>query len=125
MLLVAEFQDYVYCCMHLSLTDEDRMASLPIIKEATSGFSKPLFIAGDWNATPDSPFIQAMQEDFTILTDLDKFTCPSDTPRVTIDYIALRQTPAVNLYHQESHVIFAPVESDHLPVMVGVVWKKK
>lgn len=125
MLLVVEFQDYVYCCMHLSLTDEDRMASLPIIKEATSGFSKPLFIAGDWNATPDSPFIQAMQEDFTILTDLDKFTCPSDTPRVTIDYIALRQTPAVNLYHQESHVISAPVESDHLPVMVGVVWKKK
>jgi len=125
MLLIAEFKDYVYCCMHLSLTEEDRMASLPIIREATSGFNKPLFIAGDWNATPESPFVQEMQKDFTILNDLHAFTCPSDTPRVTIDYIALRHTQAINLLHQESQVVQAPVESDHLPVFVGIVWKNK
>lgn len=32
-LLMAEFDDYVYCCTHLSLTEEDRMASLALIEK--------------------------------------------------------------------------------------------
>lgn len=34
-LLMAEFPDYTVCITHLSLTPEDRLASLPIIREAT------------------------------------------------------------------------------------------
>ena len=31
-LILAEFEDYIYCCTHLSLTEEDRMKSLKIVK---------------------------------------------------------------------------------------------
>ena len=31
-LILAEFEDYIYCCTHLSLTEEDRMKSLDILK---------------------------------------------------------------------------------------------
>lgn len=123
MLLVAEFKDYVYCCMHLSLTEEDRMASLPIIREATSGFDKPLFIAGDWNATPDSPFIQAIQKDFKLLSTPDFYTFPSDEPVETLDYIAIRKdTPQLSEFF--TYVPEASIESDHRPVVVQVKKEK-
>ena len=32
-LIMAEFDNYIYCCTHLSLTEEDRMASLELIKD--------------------------------------------------------------------------------------------
>ena len=67
-LLVVEFERYIYCCTHLSLTEEDRMLSLPIIKQVAASANKPFFIAGDMNAHPDSEFIQQLQKDFVILT---------------------------------------------------------
>ena len=36
MLKVAEFQEYFFACTHLSLTEEDRLASLDIIKQSVS-----------------------------------------------------------------------------------------
>ena len=32
-LIMAEFDNYIYCCTHLSLTEEDRMASLELIND--------------------------------------------------------------------------------------------
>ena len=52
-MLIAEFKHYVFINMHLSLTEQDRDASLPIIQQETKHFNKPAFIAGDWNTTPD------------------------------------------------------------------------
>ena len=48
-LLMAEFPDYTVCITHLSLTPEDRLASLPIIREATDTCRKPVLLAGDFN----------------------------------------------------------------------------
>ena len=48
-LLMAEFPDYTVCVTHLSLTPEDRHASLPIIREATDTCRKPVLLAGDFN----------------------------------------------------------------------------
>ena len=61
MLMVAEFKDYFFACTHLSLTEEDRLASLDIIKQSVSTSQKPFFLAGDLNDTPDSKFIQSLQ----------------------------------------------------------------
>ena len=47
-LLMAEFPDYTVCITHLSLTPEDRLASLPIIREATDTCRKPVLLAGDF-----------------------------------------------------------------------------
>lgn len=119
-LLVVEFRKYVYACMHLSLTEEDRIASLPIIRKATSGFDKPVFIAGDWNDTPDSPFIQELQKDFCILSTTDKPTCPADEPKACIDYIAVKKDCKPMYYSHFSYVTPASVESDHRPVNVFI-----
>ena len=35
-LILAEFADYIYCCTHMSLTEEDRMKSLELVKAFTS-----------------------------------------------------------------------------------------
>lgn len=121
-MLLVEFPHYIYVCMHLSLTEEDAMASLPIIREETARFQKPVFIAGDWNVTPDMPFIQDIQQEFTFLTDTTQFTFPADTPDCTLDYIAARKAGA-DLIEYASHVVEAPVESDHRPVVVDVKWK--
>ena len=121
-MLLVEFPHYIYVCMHLSLTEEDALASLPIIREETARFQKPVFIAGDWNVTPDMPFIQDIQQEFTFLTDTTQFTFPADTPDCTLDYIAARKA-GVDLIEYASHVVEAPVESDHRPVVVDVKWK--
>ena len=44
-LLVVEFEKYIYCCTHLSLTEEDRMLSLPVIRQVAASANKPFFIA--------------------------------------------------------------------------------
>lgn len=57
-LIMAEFDNYIYCCTHLSLTEEDRMASLELIKDFAAAHKKPFFLAGDLNAQPESAFIK-------------------------------------------------------------------
>lgn len=84
-LLVVEFEKYIYCCTHLSLTEEDRMLSLPVIRQVAASANKPFFIAGDMNAHPDSEFIRQLKNDFVILTDMEKPTFHADKPDETLD----------------------------------------
>ncbi len=44
-LLIAEFEQYMVCCTHFSLQDEDRQASVEIIRRAVSSYEKPVFLA--------------------------------------------------------------------------------
>ena len=119
-LLMVEFKDYVYVCTHLSLTEEDRLSSLEILKQLGGETKKPLFIAGDWNDTPSSPFMQAMGEAFTLLSDTVAHTFPASEPRETIDYIAVLKAWAGKVSSQKTEVVNAPVESDHRPIVVEV-----
>lgn len=61
---MAEFDNYIYCCTHLSLTEEDRMASLKLIKDFAAAHKKPFFLAGDLNAEPESAFINTCNRIF-------------------------------------------------------------
>ena len=118
MMLVAEFKRYLFCCTHLSLTEADRMASLQILKEVAKATRKPFFLAGDFNDTPTSPFIQALQQDFVILSDLNAPTYPSPNPQETIDYIAIYKKQARKLKVACRRVANEPVASDHRPIIV-------
>lgn len=73
-LVVAEFKDYAVACTHLSLNAEERMASLPVILEAARSTDKPFILAGDWNDTPDSPFIKAMAKEFDFCSSTQQAT---------------------------------------------------
>jgi len=118
MLMVAEFEDYFFACTHLSLTEEDRLASLDIIKKSVGKSDKPYFLAGDLNETPDSKFIKALQQDFQILTNLKKPTFPATEPTETIDYIAAWKHRSNNFANLSAQVHEEPLASDHRPLTV-------
>ena len=118
MLLVAEFENYVFACTHLSLTEEDRLASLDIIKSSVVKSNKPYFLAGDLNDQPDSKFIQALQQDFQVLTNIKKPTFPAPEPTETIDYIAAWKHCSNDFANLSAQVLEEPVASDHRPLSV-------
>lgn len=114
-LLLAEFENYVMGVTHLSLTDADRLASVDILAREAAAFDKPLILAGDFNASPDSPAIEALSQTFTPLSDAVSPTFPADNPTVIIDYIMYKgdNPPAV----LSSQVVNEPMASDHRPVV--------
>ena len=124
-LLVAEFADYIFCGTHLSLTEEDRMASLKLIREMALQAHKPLFLAGDMNALPQSDFIQELQKDFELLTLPSEPTYPAPLPEETIDYVAVYKPTCKGLTLISSHVLDEPVASDHRPISVQLRMAQK
>ena len=125
MLMVAEFKDYFFACTHLSLTEEDRLASLEIIKNSVRTNNKPFFLAGDLNDKPESEFIKALQQDFQILTNVKQATFPAPEPTETIDYIAAWKQQTNNLVTLSSQVVEEPLASDHRPITVTLRMAKK
>ena len=117
-LILAEFVDYIYCCTHMSLTEEDRMKSLELVKAFTSSSTKPLFLAGDMNAEPESGFIKELQKDFQILSNPKQHTFPAPYPKETIDYIATLKQNAKGFAVISAKVINEPMASDHRPILV-------
>lgn len=119
-LLIAEFADYIFCCTHLSLTPEDGIASIPVIREVAEASGKPLFIAGDWNATPGSTLLTEMEKDFRILSDPKQPTFPADQPDSCLDYIAGYVSKGIPFTRLSTSVVSEPVVSDHRPIMADV-----
>lgn len=117
-LILAEFEDYIYCCTHMSLTEEDRMESLKIVKSFTTPYQKPLFLAGDMNAEPESDFIKELQKDFQILSNPKQHTYPAPEPKETIDYIATLKSNANGFALISAQVLHEPMASDHRPILV-------
>ena len=117
-LILAEFEDYIYCCTHLSLTEEDRMKSLDILKAFAISYKKPLFLAGDMNAEPESDFIKELQKDFRILSDPKQHTFPAPAPKETIDYVVAFKQNDKGFALVSSEVVNEPVASDHRPIVV-------
>lgn len=117
-LVVAEFENYVLACTHLSLTEEDRIASLPVIIAAAQACNKPFIIAGDFNAKPDEEFIKQFSKYFTIVGDSSLPTFPADKPNIKIDYIAVYKNAAgARIKGKKYQVINAPMASDHRPII--------
>ena len=122
-LLIVELEDYYYCCTHLSLHEEDRITSAGIIVEEFSKLDKPALLAGDFNADPTSEFMKVMAEHFQVLkkTDGEGFTFRADKPFSEIDYICLFTDKGAKAEVSSHTVIYAPVESDHRPIVADMV----
>lgn len=119
-LLVVEFEHYIFCCTHLSLTPEDGLASLPLIFKLAREAEKPFFIAGDWNATPDSELIKAVQKEFRILSPMPAATYPADHPEECIDYIAGYIGKGQPFTVVSTTVVEEPAASDHRPIVADI-----
>lgn len=122
-MLIAEFQDYIFCCTHLSLNEEDRVASVGIINEALKGISKPVFLAGDFNSVSGSVVIKNVENKWYMLNNPGNPTIPSDNPQKCIDFIFGANFTGHTFQTIQSIVENEPIASDHLPVWVEVVIK--
>ena len=117
-MLVVELKKYYIISTHLSLKEAQRVESVAIIKDVVSKLkNKPVFIAGDMNARPNSAPIVAFKEFTTLLSDDSKYTFPSTNPRVCIDYIfGVNGTFKV----LGRKIFYESLASDHVPLYVDV-----
>lgn len=119
-LLIVELKDFFICCTHFSLTEEDRVASVEIIQKTFKEFSKPIFMAGDFNAVPGSDEIKKLEESWLMLNNPANPTIPSPNPKKCIDYVFASKLTGSNFLVKQTVVENEPVASDHLPVWVEV-----
>jgi endonuclease/exonuclease/phosphatase family metal-dependent hydrolase/Icc-related predicted phosphoesterase len=122
--LWVEFEDYIYCCTHFSLNEEDRMGSLEAIYHWAGEQEKPFFVAGDLNAEPDSDIMSLAANFGNILTNPKQNTYPSDKPNCCIDYIIANKFDEPLYTVVGSRVIPEAVASDHRPLLVDLIWKQ-
>lgn len=124
-LLIVELEDYYFCSTHLSLHAEDRLTSAQIISEELSKLDKPAIVTGDFNATPDEESIKLLKNSFHFAESPTKYTFPADKPDIEIDYITLTRAHATQMEDIETHVVEAPVESDHRPLVSELKFRWK
>ncbi len=97
--------------------DAERLASVAALRELLATTEGPVIVAGDLNATPDSPTLEqlhAFLDDAAAEAGSDALTFPADAPDRRIDYILYR--PDSGLRVTAYKVIPDAVASDHRPV---------
>jgi len=119
-MIIAEYKDYVFCATHQSLTPQDQLASVPLIKKALKGIKKPILMAGDMNSRPTSQSQQKLRKIFTPLNETSACTFPANHPDECIDYIYGYKKNDYVFNVQKREVIEEPVASDHRPIQVIV-----
>ncbi len=114
-LLIADYPDYSVACTHLSLTEADALASVPLIcREAEARAPRPMILMGDLNSLPSSAVIDSLRSRFTIFSASDTPTYPADSPEECIDYIMVANCP--DAYASSLAVVNEPAASDHRPI---------
>jgi endonuclease/exonuclease/phosphatase family metal-dependent hydrolase len=119
-LLIVELEDLVLGCTHFSLNQEDRLSSARIVSNSFNDYDKPVFLAGDLNAVPESEVLKTFEEYWNILTDTSVPTFRSDNPSRCIDYILGLKSEGVSYTTNKTVVEEEPVASDHLPVWAEI-----
>lgn len=119
-IIVAEFPDCFVASTHLSLTPEDSRAAADIIAEMAAAAGKPFIIMGDFNSTPGSATITALEgAGFSTLSNPEVFTFPSDVPDRTLDYVMFYPAASAPV-PERVEVIADPLTSDHRPLVVAI-----
>ena len=132
-LLLAEFKDCYFGSMHLDLVEANRLASVPIIREAVKAAAqkKPVFLCGDWNAGPNSPTLKALGSFMNVISTTKTNTFHGGSGPVAarvakgcvIDFIAVDKGHAEAVEVLETHVTEDRQTSDHAPVSVTLKLK--
>ena len=125
-LAVLETEDFVYATTHLDNTSENarlgQYSELMHFMDSCS-FEKPVFLCGDFNSAPDSPFMQEVFRRWVRLTG-DSYTYDSRNPHICIDYIFALKSPKYDFKAEEVRADFNTGEvteaSDRLPLITKV-----
>lgn len=126
-LLLCEFADCWVGNAHLDLDPAARVESVKIIRDAVAAVAahKAVFLAGDWNAEPDSEPLAAVRGFMKIISPLNHrtytgFKVHPPESVYCIDYIAVDSGHAGDFETGISYVVSDNVTSDHNPVVVSV-----
>ena len=95
---------------------------------AEKSAAKPVFITGDWNATPKSETLAAMKDFMTVISKegcrtFHGFKNHPPEDEYCIDYIAIDSAHTGRVCAKESHVTTDIETSDHNPVFVSLELK--
>jgi endonuclease/exonuclease/phosphatase family metal-dependent hydrolase len=103
---------------------EARTAQTAAIHRILEPLAMPIVLAGDFNATPDSPEMAVLRRPpWTFLTKADPpATFPAHQPKVEIDHVITRGLPTPSVPHDAPlvTVINEPIASDHRPLLVAI-----
>ena len=113
-----EFKDYVVACTHFPLKAEHCIMAAKVALANIADYRKPVFLAGDFNMTPESGTITELKKGMTILNDPGVFTFPSSGPDRTIDFIMVDTPHADRVSVTERSVIVNAEATDHCAVVV-------
>ena len=129
-LLLCEFADCWVGVTHLAVDSEEaRLGSISAIRAAVSDCgSKPVFLMGDWNASPTSKVLAGLREFLTVLSDESGATFHGgrsepealDDPDGCIDYIAVDSAHCGDYAVRARRTVRDLRTSDHLPIVVEV-----
>lgn len=118
-LLAVEFEEYVIAVIHFPLTKEERLECVDIITEKLKNYIKPVILAGDFNATPDSECFTELSENFRLLSSSEEGTYPAPVAKVCIDYI-FGMNGNFKFKVKGAQTLSGIDASDHLPLFVDV-----
>jgi len=116
-----------FICTHFSCEgtpafDKVRLEQVTAIMECVKNKGYfPAVLVGDFNAFPDSPCVQKLKTEWTLVDD-KALTFPSVVPKVKIDYIAFYPKDAFSFRSFE--VIDEKLASDHRPVIADLTLKR-
>ncbi len=110
--------DLSFVTTHLHhISDALRAQQSDRLNELFAPASRPIILAGDLNAPPESKPLDILASSWTLATvNRSLMTYPSDRPVKKIDFILFR--PASRFRVIEETVLDEPVASDHRPVLV-------
>lgn len=126
-LLLCEFKDFWFGTMHLDLKAVKQLEQVKIVRNAVleRAKAKPVFLSGDWNATPKSRTLAEMRTFMTVLSCEDQqtfhgFKNEARLANYCIDYIAVDSAHAPAVRVKETYARQERVASDHNPVVAEV-----
>lgn len=95
--------------------EEFRVRQAAKLNELFADADRPVILAGDINATPDSEPLALLSREWETASGPSRGTYPSAEPIKTIDYVLFR--PRERFRTASAEVIEEPVASDHRPVL--------
>jgi endonuclease/exonuclease/phosphatase family metal-dependent hydrolase/dienelactone hydrolase len=101
--------------------DRERLASAEMIKQIALGLVPgPTVLAGDINASRDSPVLESLTQVWTIAGENEQPTIPVAKPERQIDFVLTDPTDRWRVVKTE--VIDEPIASDHRPLLAVLQW---
>ncbi len=109
--------EFLFIATHLDTAKVPRIASVPLIENLFGSTPDlPAIIAGDFNAIPNSPTMEAFGKTWKNATNQKNlFTVPVANPSEQIDYVLCR--PAGKWKAISAKVLDEAIASDHRPIL--------